>query len=96
MMGRLFPEGFDEASTQSLQALLGAVRATGRTNEVKVRSAEGAREFVTSASLFREARATFLLDPLNALGKSARTVGSRAPRTRRCWRSWQARPRASS
>ncbi len=61
LVGRLFPEGFDAASTQSLQEVLGAVRATGRTNEVKVRSADGAREFVTSASLFREAQSSFFL-----------------------------------
>jgi transcriptional regulator PpsR len=61
LVGRLFPDGFDEQSTQSLQALMGAVRATGRTDDVSVRSADGAREFVTSASLFREDRASFFL-----------------------------------
>ncbi len=61
LVGRLFPEGFDEPSTQSLQSLLGAVAATGRTSDVSVRSADGAREFVISASLFREERASFFL-----------------------------------
>ena len=67
LVGRLFPEGFDAASTQSLQEVLGAVRATGRTNEVKVRSADGAREFVTSASLFREDQSSFFLIRLRSL-----------------------------
>jgi transcriptional regulator PpsR len=61
LVGRLFPEGFDESSTQSLQSLLGAVAATGRTSDVPVRSADGSREFVISASLFREERASFFL-----------------------------------
>jgi transcriptional regulator PpsR len=79
LMGRLFPEGFDERSTLALQSLLGAVRATGRTDEVKVRTAAGDREFVTSASLFREAQATFFLIRFNALGKQHGSVGAKAP-----------------
>jgi transcriptional regulator PpsR len=76
LVGRLFPEGFDAASTQSLQEVLGAVRATGRTNEVKVRSADGAREFVTSASLFREAQSSFFLIRLRSLNDEyAPTLG---------------------
>ena len=51
LIGRLFPEGFDEPSTQALHALLGAVRATGRTDDVNVSFAEGAAEFVASAPL---------------------------------------------
>jgi transcriptional regulator PpsR len=67
LVGRLFPEGFDEQSAQSLQGLMGAVRATGRTGDVSVRSADGAREFLTSASLFREERASFFLIRLTDL-----------------------------
>jgi transcriptional regulator PpsR len=68
LVGRLFPEGLDEPSTLSLQALLGAVRATGRTDDISVRSADGAREFVTSASLFREAQSSFFLIRLSPVG----------------------------
>ncbi len=74
LVGRLFPEGFDEAGTQALQGLLGAVRATGRTNEVAVNSLDGTRQFVASASLFREERSSFFLvrlAPLNAARTSA-------------------------
>lgn len=39
-----------EPGTQSLQSLLGSVRAIGRADEVTVRSADGASEFVVSAS----------------------------------------------
>jgi transcriptional regulator PpsR len=61
LVGRLFPEGFDEPSSQALQDLMGAVRATGRTDDVTVRSLDGSREFVTSASLFREEQASYFL-----------------------------------
>ncbi len=59
LVGRLFPDGFDEISTQALQTLLGAVRATGRADDVKVKSSDGNREFIISASLFREERSSF-------------------------------------
>ena len=77
LVGRLFPEGFDEPSTQALQGLMGAVRATGRTDDVTVRSADGAREFVTSASLFREERASFFLI---RLARDLSTPAAAAPR----------------
>jgi transcriptional regulator PpsR len=76
LVGRLFPEGFDEPSSQALQGLMGAVRATGRTDDVTVRSVDGAREFVTSASLFREEKASFFLIRLTDLnaGRIATTT----------------------
>jgi len=80
LVGRAFPEGFDAASMEAMQALLGAVRATGRTDDVTVKSADGAREFVASASLFREERSSFFLirlTPLNADRTSAPTQNSK-------------------
>jgi transcriptional regulator PpsR len=80
LVGRAFPEGFDHASTEAMQALLGAVRATGRTDDVTVKSVDGAREFVASASLFREERSSFFLirlAPLNAERTSAPTQNSK-------------------
>jgi transcriptional regulator PpsR len=67
LVGHQFPGGFDEPSTQALQGLLGAVRATGRTNDVAVKSADGSREFRASASLFREERSSFFLIRLEPL-----------------------------
>ena len=67
LVGRLFPEGFDARSTQALQSVLGAVQATGRTNDVTVSSADGTREFLASASLFREERSSFFLIRLTML-----------------------------
>jgi transcriptional regulator PpsR len=65
-VGRLFPEGFDEPSTQALQNLLNSVGATGRTGGISVKSLDGAREFAVAASLFREERATYFLIRLSA------------------------------
>ena len=67
LVGHLFPDGFDEPSTQALQGLLGAVQATGRTNDVVVSTLDGAREFRASASLFREERSSFFLIRLTPL-----------------------------
>ncbi len=75
LLGRAFPEGFDESSNQALQGLLGAVKATGRTDKVSVRSLDGTREFSAAASLFREERSSFFLIRLAALDGS---VGSDA------------------
>jgi len=80
LVGRLFPEGFDEPSTQALHALLGAVRATGRTDDVTVSFAEGAVEFLASASLFREERSSFFLirlEPLTSSGATGPTINSK-------------------
>ena len=76
LVGRLFPEGFDEESTQTLQALLGSVRAIGRADDVTVRSADGEREFVVSASLFREERSSFFLIRLSAMHAGAAAGGT--------------------
>jgi transcriptional regulator PpsR len=62
VVGRVFPDGFDADSTTALQSLLASVRATGRAEEVRARLADSRREFVVSASLFRqESTALFLI-----------------------------------
>ncbi len=61
LVGRIFPEGFEETGTQNLQNLLSTVRATGRTDTVNVRSADGSRHYSVAASLFREERSSFFL-----------------------------------
>lgn len=71
LVGRVFPEGFDERSTQALHGLLGTVRATGRTDTVEARSADGKRHYSAAASLFREDRASFFLIRLADIGADA-------------------------
>jgi transcriptional regulator PpsR len=61
IVGRSFPEGFDRDGTQAIQLLLADVRATGRAQEIQVRSAQGHREFLVSASLFRQETASHFL-----------------------------------
>ncbi len=80
LVGRLFPDGFDEASTVALHGLLGAVAATGRTSEVTVKSANGEHEFLTAASLFREERASFFLIRLASPSASTAAVPGRHSR----------------
>jgi len=75
LVGRTFPDGFDELSNQALQGLLGAVKATGRTDTVDVRSADGLREFSAAASLFREERTSYFLIRLSALDGAASSTG---------------------
>lgn len=45
---------FDAASAPSIQALLDTVRSSGRADDVRARLAEGGRDVLVSASLFRE------------------------------------------
>lgn len=52
--GRSFPEGFDAESSQAIQALMARVRAIGRSDEVRARSADGKRDLLVSVSLFRQ------------------------------------------
>jgi transcriptional regulator PpsR len=67
--GRSFPEGFDVEGTHALNSLLANVRAGGRSSDVRAKLADGSRELLFSASVFREERATLLLvraTPLDA------------------------------
>ncbi len=62
VVGRIFPDGFDADSTTALQSLLASVRATGRAEDVRAKLADSRREFIVSASLFRqESTALFLV-----------------------------------
>jgi transcriptional regulator PpsR len=61
IVGKPFEDGFDGESQQLIQTLLAAVRAAGRADEVRVRVEAGQREFLVSASTFRQDNATFFL-----------------------------------
>jgi transcriptional regulator PpsR len=54
LIGRAFPEKFDDAGMRALQGLLAAARTTGAADEVRVHSDELERDFLVSASLFRQ------------------------------------------
>ncbi len=61
LAGRQFPEGLDEETTETVSTMLANVRASGRSGEVRARLADGSRELLVSASVFREERSTLLL-----------------------------------
>ncbi len=78
LVGRTFPEGFDERSTQAIQTLISTVRAAGQGEDIRVRVAESGREFLVSASLFRQGSAAYFLVRLAA--PAADVAGGAAPR----------------
>lgn len=61
VIGRPFPEGFDNESTQAINGLLAGVRAAGRADDVRARLTDSLQEFLVSASLLRQENASFLL-----------------------------------
>jgi transcriptional regulator PpsR len=82
IVGQIFPGGMDAVSAEAVQGLLAGVRATGWADNVRARIADGGRELLVSASLFRqEGSALFLvrLVPLEAEGAEAVAV---MPKTR--------------
>jgi transcriptional regulator PpsR len=73
--GKPFPEGFDVRSTRALQAMLQKVRGAGRAAEVRVRLANGRRELLASATLFRQDESAQFLVRLSGLqGASTSTT----------------------
>ncbi len=80
LIGRALADHFDEEGQTALESLLAAARVAGRTDEVRVGLADGAREFRVSASLFREDRSSYLLvraAPIAAGDAAAASAGSR-------------------
>ena len=78
---RVFPDGFEADSTLALSSMLANVRAGGRSTDVHARLADGGRDVVVSASMFREDRATFLLvraTPIDADALTDRMPGTRS------------------
>jgi len=61
MIGRSFPEGFDDAGTRAVQDLIGAIRVSGRASDVIVKRGDDPRRFQVSASPFRQDNATHIL-----------------------------------
>ncbi len=61
LVGRTFPDGFDEAGMQTVQDLLASVRAAGRAEDVRARLMEGERELLVAASLVRQDNAALFL-----------------------------------
>jgi transcriptional regulator PpsR len=71
LAGKSFPDGFDARSTRAIESMLRKVRQAGRAEELRARTADGKREFLVSASLFRQDDASHFLVRLSALHGAA-------------------------
>ena len=71
VIGRPFQEGFDADSTQAIQGHLAAVRGGGRADDIRVRITDPKREFLVSASLFRQENSSLFLIRLSPLQANA-------------------------
>lgn len=79
LIGRTFPEGFDAESLHAIETLLASVSAVGRADELRVRLSSNHREFLVSASLFRQDNASFFLIRLASVrGETAESPLSRS------------------
>ncbi|MCF7984419.1 MAG: transcriptional regulator PpsR [Thiohalocapsa sp.] len=81
LVGRHFPDGFEEEGTRAIQSLIAGVRSAGRANDVRARLRTGS-EFQVSAAQVRQENASLLLIRLSPVpGEAAGTVSSE-PRSR--------------
>ena len=69
-VGRAFPDGFDSKGTRAIQVLLASIAATGKPEEVEAHLSDSQREFIVSASLFRQENASFFLVRLTPLDQA--------------------------
>lgn len=76
LVGRHFPEGFDEAGTRAIESLIAGVRAAGRANEVRARLRNGT-ELSVSAALIRQENTALILLRLAPIARA--NEGSAAP-----------------
>lgn len=82
VVGRRFPDGFDAEGTKAIDRMLGALRAAGRAEDVRVRLAAGGSQFIASASLFRQDKAAFFLVRLSGLGTEPAAASGAGVRAR--------------
>jgi transcriptional regulator PpsR len=67
LVGRSFPEGFDERGAREIDALLAAARTNGRGDEVRASLSVSGRELAVAASLFHQHDVPHLLVRLRPL-----------------------------
>jgi len=71
LVGRHFPDGFDEAGTRTIDSLIAGVRAAGRASDVRARLRSGA-ELSISAALIRQESTSLILLRLTQIAGSAK------------------------
>ncbi len=80
LVGRAFPEGFDEAGTRAIESLIAGIRAAGRANDVRARLRSGT-EFQASGAPVRQESASLILlrlTPVDSEGRTQQAPGSRS------------------
>jgi transcriptional regulator PpsR len=81
LVGRSFPEGFDEAGTRAIQSLIAGIRAAGRANDVRARLRAGT-EFQVSGAPVRQESASLILLRLSPVDAQGRKQQAPEPRSR--------------
>ena len=74
LIGRTFPDGLDQATAQDVRTLLAGVQTTGRAENVRARLADGQRDLLVYASLFRQENSALFLVRLLPIGGDQGTV----------------------
>lgn len=78
VLGRPVLDSFETESGQVISDLLAGVRAASRADNVRVRLADGKRELLVSASLFRQENSTLFLVRLSSLQPEATGAAPKA------------------
>lgn len=71
LVGRVFPDAFEPESAMAVRELLGGVRASGRSDDVRGKLAGEARDVLVSAALFRQESAALFLVRLSTTRQAA-------------------------
>jgi transcriptional regulator PpsR len=70
VVGHAFPIGLDARSEKAVQTLLSGIQMSGRGEDVRVRTADGKREFTFTASIFRQENASLFLLRLSEIAQA--------------------------
>ena len=81
LVGRAFPDGFDEAGTRAIQSLIAGIRAAGRANDVRARLRSGT-EFQVSGAPVRQESASLILLRLSPVDSEGHSQQVPEPRSR--------------
>ncbi|WP_462321222.1 transcriptional regulator PpsR [Halochromatium sp.] len=81
LVGRHFPEGFDEAGTRAVESLVAGVRAAGRASDVRARLRNGTELSISAALIRQENTSLVLLRLVQVSRPSAGTAESTEPRS---------------
>jgi transcriptional regulator PpsR len=80
LSGQGFPSGLDDKASRAVAALLSRVRASGRSDEVRVRGPHGQDNLTVHATLFKQDEQPCLLVRLTATVPGTPASGASAPR----------------